>query len=57
MDNLTVQWLRNRVTELEISVKECQDKQTKMQMENGTHLPISIQSTLTNGIGRKENNR
>lgn len=57
VDNLTVDWLRNRLAELETSVKECQEKQTKMQMENGTNATVSIQSTLTNGIGRKENNK
>lgn len=57
VDNLTVQWLRNRLTELEVSVKECQEKQAKMQMENGLHPPITVQSTLTNGIVRKDNNK
>lgn len=57
VDNLTIDWLRNRLTELETTVKECQEKQTKMQIENGTSLGVSIQSSLTNGIGRKENNK
>lgn len=57
VDNLTVDWLRNRLTELETSVKECQEKQTKMQTENGTNATVCIQSTLTNGIGRKETNK
>lgn len=55
VDNLTVDWLRNRLTELETSVKDCQDKQSKLQLENGINSAISIPSTLTNGIGRKEN--
>lgn len=54
VDNLTVDWLRNRLTELETSVKECQEKQSKFQLENGTNAAISIPSPLTNGIGRKE---
>ncbi|XP_055324425.1 tyrosine-protein kinase Fer isoform X3 [Sitodiplosis mosellana] len=57
VDNLTVDWLRNRLIELETSVKDCQDKQTKVQSDYGTNASISIQSTLTNGIGRKENNK
>lgn len=57
VDNLTVDWLRNRLIELETSVKDCQDKQAKVQLDYGTTAPISIQSTLTNGIGRKENNK
>lgn len=50
VDNLTVDWLRNRLTELETSVKECQEKQVKMQLENGNTSPVS------NGVGRKEPN-
>lgn len=57
VDNLTVDWLRNRLVELETSVKDCQDKQAKVQLDYGTTAAISIQSTLTNGIGRKENNK
>lgn len=57
VDNLTIDWLRNRLTELESTVKECQEKQTKMQLENGTSVGVSIQSSLSNGIGRKENNK
>lgn len=57
VDNLTVDWLRNRLTELESSVKECQEKQSKMQLENGGNASILVQSTLTNGIGRKDNNK
>lgn len=52
VDNLTVDWLRNKVTDLENSVKECQEKQLKIQMENGsTTPPIPI----VNGVGRKDN--
>lgn len=54
---MTIDWLRNRLTELETSVKECQEKQSKLQMENGTSLPIPKPSPLTNGNGRKENNK
>lgn len=52
VDNLTVDWLRSKLADLENSVKECQEKQLKMQMDNGsTTPPIPI----INGIGRKEN--
>lgn len=37
-------------------MKECQEKQMKTQLENGTSVGVSIQSSLTNGVGRKENN-
>lgn len=57
VDNLTVDWLRNRLGELETSVKECQEKQAKIQLENGTNATIPIHATLTNGVGRKENNK
>jgi len=30
VDNLTVDWLRNRLQELEGAVKDCQEKQLKM---------------------------
>ncbi|XP_031620285.1 tyrosine-protein kinase Fer isoform X1 [Contarinia nasturtii] len=55
VDNLTVDWLRNRLTELETSVKECQEKQSKL--ENGTSVTVSIPSTLTLTNGRKESNK
>lgn len=49
---MTVDWLRNKLIELETSVKECQEKQLKMQMDNGsTTPPIPI----ANGISRKDN--
>lgn len=57
VDNLTVQWLRTRLTELEVSVKECQEKLAKIQIDNGSHPPISVQSILTNGNVRKENSK
>lgn len=54
VDNLTVDWLRNRLTELETSVKECQEKQVKMQVQNGNGNGNA--SPVSNGVGRKENN-
>lgn len=57
VDNLTIDWLRNRLTELETTVKECQEKQTKMQLDNGSSVATSVQSPLTNGIGRKDINK
>lgn len=35
VDNLTVDWLRQRINELEQSVKECQEKQQKVDLSNG----------------------
>lgn len=55
VDNLTVDWLRLRLTDFESSIKECQEKQTKL-MENG-----SITSSITpvmngvNGSGKDMN--
>lgn len=51
VDNLTVDWLRNRLAELETSVKECQEKQMKLHLENGSSTPVS------NGHVRKETNK
>lgn len=54
VDNLTIEWLRTRLTELEASVKECQDKQVKFCTENG----ISAPSTPTmNGNGTRDVNK
>lgn len=35
VDNLTVDWLRNRLNELEVSVKECQENQCKLTADSG----------------------
>lgn len=50
LDNLTVDWLRAKLTDLENSIKDCQEKQSKLQMENGT--PNTTQ--LINGIGNRK---
>lgn len=56
VDNLTVDWLRQRITDLETSVKDCQEKQTKIQGDsNGkisssaSSLPTSPTSLTSNG--------
>lgn len=53
VDNLTVDWLRLKLTEFESSIKECQEKQTKL-MENGTTITPAI-----NGVngGSKDMNK
>lgn len=39
MDNLTVDWLRTRLNDLEIAIKDCQKKQEKMICDlNGSAL-------------------
>lgn len=55
VDNLTVDWLRQRIGDLESAVKDCQEKQNKIQSEsNGkisssaTSLPTSPTSIITN---------
>lgn len=53
VDNLTVDWLRNRLTELETAVKDSQEKQLKMQLENGTNAT----NPVVNGVGRKDINK
>ncbi|XP_065371235.1 tyrosine-protein kinase Fer isoform X3 [Calliphora vicina] len=56
VDNLTVDWLRTKQLELELSVKDCQEKQLKMIdhvnggspiIANGT---ITSNGSITNGI-------
>lgn len=56
VDNLTVDWLRLKLTEFESSIKECQEKQTKL-MENGTTTsPITPAINGVNG-GSKDMNK
>lgn len=64
VDNLTVDWLRTKQLELELSVKDCQEKQLKMiehvnggspVIANGT---IASNGSITNGIQScKENQK
>jgi tyrosine-protein kinase Fer len=44
VDNLTVDWLRQKIVDLENSVKECQEKQQKVQ--NESNGKISSTSSL-----------
>lgn len=53
VDNLTIDWLRNRLTELETSVKDCQEKQ-KLQKENGFGNGTT---PISNGVVRKDTNK
>ncbi|KAJ6638588.1 Tyrosine-protein kinase Fer, partial [Pseudolycoriella hygida] len=53
VDNLTVDWLRLRLTEFESSIKECQEKQTKL-MENGT-ITSAPSVNGVNGSGKDMN--
>lgn len=48
VDNLTVEWLRTRLNELEASVKECQDRQAKYCNENGISAPST--PTMNGGV-------
>lgn len=41
VDNLTVEWLRQRIVELEHSVKDCQEKQMKVDLTTGSNGRIS----------------
>lgn len=47
VDNLTVDWLRQRITDLETSVKECQEKQSKIQPETNGKISSSASSLPT----------
>jgi tyrosine-protein kinase Fer len=44
VDNLTVDWLRQRITDLETSVKDCQEKQTKIHSESNGKISSSASS-------------
>ncbi|XP_017058311.1 tyrosine-protein kinase Fer isoform X2 [Drosophila ficusphila] len=49
VDNLTVDWLRNRLQELEGAVKECQEKQLKMIEHVNGGSPVANGSIISNG--------
>ncbi|XP_049304663.1 tyrosine-protein kinase Fer isoform X6 [Bactrocera dorsalis] len=49
VDNLTVDWLRTRLIDLEMSVKECQEKQLKMIEHANGGSPIANGSIARNG--------
>jgi tyrosine-protein kinase Fer len=54
VDNLTVDWLRQRIVDLETSVKDCQEKQTKIQGDkissSASSLPTTPTSHTSNGL-------
>jgi len=51
VDNLTIEWLRQRSTDLETSIKECQEKQIKLQSEtNGKAISSSSSSLPTTPV-------
>ncbi|KAH8351094.1 hypothetical protein KR084_003779 [Drosophila pseudotakahashii] len=49
VDNLTVDWLRNRLLELEGAVKDCQEKQLKMIEHVNGGSPVANSSIISNG--------
>ncbi|XP_050320989.1 tyrosine-protein kinase Fer isoform X5 [Bactrocera neohumeralis] len=49
VDNLTVDWLRSRLIDLEMSVKDCQEKQLKMIEHANGGSPIANGSITRNG--------
>ncbi|XP_054726146.1 tyrosine-protein kinase Fer isoform X2 [Anastrepha obliqua] len=49
VDNLTVDWLRSRIIDLEMSVKDCQEKQLKMIEQANGGSPIANGSITRNG--------
>lgn len=66
VDNLTVDWLRTRLQELESSVREVQEKQTKLPADSKPTTPIlkalnngvngsTTTIATTNGVGKEMN--
>ncbi|XP_051864212.1 tyrosine-protein kinase Fer isoform X4 [Drosophila albomicans] len=49
VDNLTVDWLRTRLTELELAVKECQERQLKVIEHVNGGSPVANGSVISNG--------
>lgn len=56
VDNLTVDWLRQRMLDLETSVKECQEKQGKIQNESNGKISSSASSLPTTPTANNQNN-
>lgn len=63
VDNLTVEWLRNRIVELEASMKECQAKKQSINENIDEKITIlncrsdGIRSNTSNDNGQLESNR
>uniref|UniRef100_A0A6B2EHM0 Tyrosine-protein kinase n=1 Tax=Phlebotomus kandelakii TaxID=1109342 RepID=A0A6B2EHM0_9DIPT len=55
VDNLTVDWLRSRLSDLENTVKDTQEKQIKLAAESGTQTPTMQSNNGINGIGKDAN--
>ncbi|KAH8272632.1 hypothetical protein KR044_001980, partial [Drosophila immigrans] len=49
VDNLTVDWLRTRLTDLESAVKECQERQLKLIEHVNGGSPMANGSVISNG--------
>ncbi|XP_037947176.1 tyrosine-protein kinase Fer isoform X2 [Teleopsis dalmanni] len=49
VDNLTVDWLRTRLMDLELSVKDCQERQLKMIEHVNGGSPIANGTVISNG--------
>ncbi|XP_068155770.1 tyrosine-protein kinase Fer isoform X1 [Drosophila tropicalis] len=49
VDNLTVDWLRTRLLDLEVAVKDCQEKQLKMIEHVNGGSPVANGSIISNG--------
>lgn len=55
VDNLTVDWLRQRMMDLETSVKECQEKHVKLQSESNGKISSSASSLPTSPTTTTQN--
>ena len=57
VDNLTVDWLRTKLNDLENSLKECQEKQNKVAIDNSpsSKSPPSPILNGTNGTNKDVN--
>ncbi|CRL07875.1 CLUMA_CG020915, isoform B [Clunio marinus] len=55
VDNLTVDWLRQRITDLESAIKECQEKQNKLQNDSNGKISPSVSNSQASPINNSLN--
>lgn len=50
VDNLTIDWLKQKMLELEQSMKECQEEQQKIKQSNGSSEQLTLNNSLNKSL-------